>query len=251
MDMIKVKIHTILLLFVFVSISVSAQNKQTKNSTKGQSSPIQQNAPRSGTQIDTLSPDYRIEQLKKSISKRDTVLQNTKKDKDKMPLLLSQNAECDSIIFHMQKIIDQQRADYKDLQSRLSALEIYEFLNRHDVNVFTDDLPTIKTPLSVCSQRHLLLIEKISSVNDVLSRTLDKISDKNISKFATENSVSTNEARDFLCKSAEKELLDADAKMSEIDKMDLSVLSDEQKRFYKETLLEKYREIYKKIYPKK
>lgn len=218
--MTNVKIYIIFLLTVCLTVSVFAQKNHT------------------------------IEQFKESVKRRDNILTiDTKlKDNQRIDSLELSTAERDSIIFYQEKILAE-RSDYDDLKNRLAALEIYEFLGKRDISVFTADLPNSNIPLSTCSQMHFLLIEKINSANDILTKTGDKISDTSIDEFAKRNSVSIAEARQFLIQSAETDLLDADTKMDEIDKMDLSVLSSEQQQFYKQTLLDKYRAIYKQIYP--
>jgi hypothetical protein len=199
----------------------------------------------------SLSDDYRVAQFEKSIASRDSLLRNNKlKDKERILYLESSIAERDSII-RLQKQLLARTADYNILKNRLAALEIYEFLGKHDEAVLTTDFKDFDVkaiPVSSCNQTHYFLIKKIHSVNDILTKIETDISDAKINKFV-ENGVDKEVAKQMLYKSAEKDLIDADNKMTEIDGMDLSVLSPEQQKFYGQTLILKYRAIYSRIYP--
>jgi hypothetical protein len=236
----NVKSYILSLLIAFVAVSVSAQDLPTNEKSVSQESKM----------VDTSSSACKIAQFEKSIAKRESVLKNNPKLKDNQRIesLKLSVTERDSIIFYQKKILAE-RADYESLKNRLATLEIYEFLGRRNADVFTAELPAVNIPLSACSRAQLSLIEKIRSVNADLTKISEKISDAKITGFANNNSVSKEEAKQFLAKSAENDLLKADEKMTEIDEMDLSVLSPEQQNFYKQTVTSKYRAVYKKIYP--
>jgi hypothetical protein len=231
------------LLTAFVAVGVSAQNKPTRE--------VQPNnaATQAVPQIDNTLPAYKIAQWTKSVEQRDSVLKNNTRlnDKQRVNLLELSAAERDSIILYQETMLTE-RADYEHLKNRLAALEIYEFLGKRSVDVFTADVPTANIPLSACSQTQLSLIKKIRSVNDDLTKISNDISDANIQKLVTPL-FSIQEVKQKLYEKAEKDLLNADEKMTEIDGMDLSVLSTEQQQFYKQTVINKYRTVYKKIYP--
>jgi hypothetical protein len=236
------------LLTAFVAVGVSAQNKPTRE--------VQPNnaATQAVPQIDNTLPEYKIAQWTKSVEKRDSVLKSstTLKDNQRVDSLKLSAAERDSIILYQETMLTE-RADYEYLKNRLAALEIYEFLGRRDMAVFTDnkyqnfDENAINL-LSSCNQTHYLLIKKIHLVNDSLAKISEDISDINIQKLVTPL-FSIKEVKQKLYEKAEKDLLNADEKMTEIDGMNLSVLSTEQQQFYKQTVIKKYRAVYKKIYP--
>jgi hypothetical protein len=238
------KIYILSLLTVFITTSVSAQNL----SIRQQSVSAKSAASQESKMVDKSSPDYKIMQFEKSIARRDSVVENGNfKDRQKIDSLKLSASERDSIIFYQKKMLAE-RTDYEDINRRLSALAICDFFDRQDVRVFTDYKNLEFSSLSSCNQIKYSLIEKISSVNEILIQIEGKIFDTNIKKFAENNSVSFADAKDFLTKSAEKDLLNADNKMTEIDELNLSVLSLEQQNFYKQALLNKYRAIYRKIY---
>ena len=242
-------IYIFILMNIFITLAAFGQNTRSTSHNRN----VNRKAITQDTTInDEASIIYKISQFKNSIAERNNALKaNTKlKDNQKNDMLELSLSECDSIIFYYEKILNE-KSDYSTLKSRESAFEIYEFLDRSDVAVFTTDFKKIDvSQLSICHQTRYKLFEEIYLTNNLLLKAINKISDENITKFAKDNSVSQKEAREFLLKSAESDLINADEKMLEIDGMDLSVLSNEQQNFYKQTLIKKYMGIHNQIYPK-
>jgi hypothetical protein len=229
------KIYIICLLAMFVAVGVSAQNSKEAISQE--------------TEMISSYAD-KIKQFEETIANRNESAENDSNKADwRIDSLKLSLAEKDSIIFYQKIIRDKLADDYNGIKSRLAALEIYEFLDRRDISVFIDSLKIFDDILSPCNQQHYLLIEKIHSVNDLLSKISHNISDENIKNVAGFVSDDEEKAKQFLFESAEKDLLSADRKMTEIDEMDLSVLSEEQQSFYRQILTDRYRTIYSKIYP--
>jgi len=201
----------------------------------------------------TLYRGDKINLYEKSIANRDNILEMMPKLKDRQVIdsLKLSAAERDSII-SSQKIMLAKFSDYDELKKRLGSLEIYEFLSKTDSSVFFDSFKRFNINelfVPSCAKIHYSLIEKIHLINIALLKIDRKISDQNISDFAQSNSVSENEARQFLYKSTKNDLLDVDSKMTEIEGSSLYLLTTEQQQFYNKTLTNIYRGIYNKLYP--
>lgn len=171
--------------------------------------------------------------IKVQIAKRDSLITSNTLKKD--VLIDSLNAQ----IYDYKRLMDVYeesiseknanndglQAENKRLTSWLSS-DMSVFVNPYEID---DNVP-------VCLRKHISLIQKIGELADKIKSLEDKIADvQNNSPYATDE-----EKKIMIKRVIEADLNIIDKLFNEVADLDLSTLSEEQKKFYDPGLTERY-----------
>lgn len=168
---------------------------------------------------------YSIKKLRHQIGVRDSVLQKDMKPRVLIDSLRSQIADYDSLTKSMER-------RYQDIAE---VVKTYELLMSPDTLVFIETFSQYDVPQ--CLKSHVLLIEKISQLRNDIENVEHKVQDLTNRL----NGLNVN-VKSVIHKEIEHDVLKLDAVITEIERMDLSTLSDKQKQFFKPGLTERYNE---------
>lgn len=176
---------------------------------------------RSYAQIDGSAYSIRI--LRNQIEKRDSVLKNDLKPRVMIDSLRSQVADYDSLTKSME-------TRYNDMVEVINA---YENLTKTDTLIFYHSFAQYDIP--PCLKNHVELVGKITDVRIAIENVEFKIKDLKVRLEGLDVN-----SKSVIRKEIEGEVYNLDAKLSEIEKLDMNSLSKEQLEFFKPGLTERY-----------
>lgn len=171
--------------------------------------------------------------IKVQIVKRDSLITSNTLKKD--VLIDSLNAQiCDykRLMDVYEESISEKNANNDGLQAENKRLTSWL---ASDTSVFVN-LSEIDDTVPVCLRKHISLIQKIGELADKIKSLEDKIADvQNNSPYATDE-----EKKIMIKRVIEADLNIIDKLFNEVADLDLSTLSEEQKKFYDPGLTERY-----------
>ena len=171
--------------------------------------------------------------IKVQIAKRDSLI--TSKTLKKDVLIDSLNAQiCDykRLMDVYEESISEKNANNDGLQAENRRLTSWL---ASDTSVFVNP-SEIDDNVPVCLRKHISLIQKIGELADKIKSLEDKIADvQNNSPYATDE-----EKKIMIKRVIEADLNIIDQLFNEVADLDLSTLSEEQKKFYDPGLTERY-----------
>lgn len=171
--------------------------------------------------------------IKLQIAKRDSLITSNTLKKD--VLIDSLNAQiCDykRLMDVYEESISEKNANNDGLQAENKRLTSWL---ASDTSVFVNP-SEIDDNVPVCLRKHISLIQKIGELADKIKSLEDKIADvQNNSPYATDE-----EKKIMIKRVIEADLNIIDKLFNEVADLDLSTLSEEQKRFYDPGLAERY-----------
>lgn len=171
--------------------------------------------------------------IKVQIVKRDSLITSNTLKKD--VLIDSLNAQiCDykRLMDVYEESISEKNANNDGLQAENKRLTSWL---ASDTSVFVN-LSEIDDNVPVCLRKHISLIQKIGELADKIKSLEDKIADvQNNSPYATDE-----EKKIMIKRVIEADLNIIDKLFNEVADLDLSTLSEEQKKFYDPGLTERY-----------
>lgn len=171
--------------------------------------------------------------IKVQIAKRDSVITSNTLKKD--VLIDSLNAQiCDykRLMDVYEESISEKNANNDGLQAENRRLTSWL---ASDTSVFVNP-SEIDDNVPVCLRKHISLIQKIGELADKIKSLEDKIADvQNNSPYATDE-----EKKIMIKRVIEADLNIIDKLFNEVADLDLSTLSEEQKKFYDPGLTERY-----------
>lgn len=171
--------------------------------------------------------------IKVQIAKRDSLITSNTLKKD--VLIDSLNAQiCDykRLMDVYEESISEKNANNDGLQAENRRLTSWL---ASDTSVFVNP-SEIDDNLPVCLRKHISLIQKIGELADKIKSLEDKIADvQNNSPYATDE-----EKKIMIKRVIEADLNIIDKLFNEVADLDLSTLSEEQKKFYDPGLTERY-----------
>lgn len=171
--------------------------------------------------------------IKVQIVKRDSLITSNTLKKD--VLIDSLNAQiCDykRLMDVYEESISEKNANNDGLQTENKRLTSWL---ASDTSVFVN-LSEIDDNVPVCLRKHISLIQKIGELADKIKSLEDKIADvQNNSPYATDE-----EKKIMIKRVIEADLNIIDKLFNEVADLDLSTLSEEQKKFYDPGLTERY-----------
>ena len=171
--------------------------------------------------------------IKVQIAKRDSLITSNTLKKD--VLIDSLNAQiCDykRLMDVYEESISEKNANNDGLQAENKRLTSWLAF---DTSVFVNP-SEIDDNVPVCLRKHISLIQKIGELADKIKSLEDKIADvQNNSPYATDE-----EKKIIIKRVIEADLNIIDKLFNEVADLDLSTLSEEQKKFYDPGLTERY-----------
>lgn len=171
--------------------------------------------------------------IKVQIAKRDSLITSNTLKKD--VLIDSLNAQiCDykRLMDVYEESISEKNANNDGLQAENRRLTSWL---ASDTSVFVNP-SEIDDNVPVCLRKHISLIQKIGELADKIKSLEDKIADvQNNSPYATDE-----EKKIMIKRVIEADLNIIDKLFNEVADLDLSTLSEEQKKFYDPGLTERY-----------
>lgn len=171
--------------------------------------------------------------IKVQIAKRDSLITSNTLKKD--VLIDSLNAQiCDykRLMDVYEESISEKNANNDGLQEENRRLTSWL---ASDTSVFVNP-SEIDDNVPVCLRKHISLIQKIGELADKIKSLEDKIADvQNNSPYATDE-----EKKIMIKRVIEADLNIIDKLFNEVADLDLSTLSEEQKKFYDPGLTERY-----------
>ena len=171
--------------------------------------------------------------IKVQIAKRDSLITSNTLKKD--VLIDSLNAQiCDykRLMDVYEESISEKNANNDGLQAENRRLTSWL---ASDTSVFVNP-SEIDDNVPVCLRKHISLIQKIGELADKIKSLEDKIADvQNNSPYATDE-----EKKIMIKRVIEADLNIIDQLFNEVADLDLSTLSEEQKKFYDPGLTERY-----------
>lgn len=171
--------------------------------------------------------------IKVQIAKRDSLITSNTLKKD--VLIDSLNAQiCDykRLMDVYEESISEKNANNDGLQAENKRLTSWL---ASDTSVFVNP-SEIDDNVPVCLRKHISLIQKIGELADKIKSLEDKIADvQNNSPYATDE-----EKKIMIKRVIEADLNIIDKLFNEVADLDLSTLSEEQKKFYDPGLTERY-----------
>lgn len=171
--------------------------------------------------------------IKVQIAKRDSLITSNTLKKD--VLIDSLNAQiCDykRLMDVYEESISEKNANNDGLQAENKRLTSWL---ASDTGVFVNP-SEIDDNVPVCLRKHISLIQKIGELADKIKSLEDKIADvQNNSPYATDE-----EKKIMIKRVIEADLNIIDKLFNEVADLDLSTLSEEQKKFYDPGLTERY-----------
>ena len=171
--------------------------------------------------------------IKVQIAKRDSLITSNTLKKD--VLIDSLNAQiCDykRLMDVYEESISEKKANNDGLQAENRRLTSWL---ASDTSIFVNP-PEIDDNVPVCLRKHISLIQKIGELADKIKSLEDKIADvQNNSPYATDE-----EKKIMIKRVIEADLNIIDKLFNEVADLDLSTLSEEQKKFYDPGLTERY-----------
>ncbi len=173
-----------------------------------------------------------VDSLKSQIAKRDTLI-NTLRSKNRLIDSLKQQIEdYKRLLEGYDELISEKNSRNDTLESENSR---YKNVLASDTSVFFN-IPEINENVPVCLKKHISLIQKIGELADKIKSLEDKITDiQNNSPYATDAEKKTTIKREI-----ESDLNIIDELFNEVANLDMSTLSEEQKKFYDPGLTERY-----------
>jgi len=171
--------------------------------------------------------------IKVQIAKRDSLITSNTLKKD--VLIDSLNAQiCDytRLMDVYEESISEKNANNDGLQAENKRLTSWL---ASDTSVFVNP-SEIDDNVPVCLRKHISLIQKIGELADRIKSLEDKIADvQNNSPYATDE-----EKKIMIKRVIEADLNIIDKLFNEVADLDMSTLSEEQKKFYDPGLTERY-----------
>lgn len=175
------------------------------------------------TYAQTDGSAYSIRILRNQIEKRDSVLKKDLKPRVMIDSLRSQVADYDSLTKSME-------TRYNDM---VEVIKVYENLTNTDTLVFYHSFAQYDIP--PCLKNHVELVGKITDVRIAIENVEFKIKDLKVRLEGLDVN-----SKSVIRKEIEGEVYNLDAKLSEIEKLDMNSLSKEQLEFFKPGLTERY-----------
>ena len=166
---------------------------------------------------------YSIKYLRSQILNRDSVLQKIQKSRVLIDSLKSQVADYDSLTKSMEV----------RFESLVKVVNAYQLLTSPDTLVFHSTFKHLDVPLPL--KNHIALIERIASV-----RTSIELVESKIDNLTSRLDGLDVNSKQVIQKEIEQDVMKLDAKITEIEKSDLSTLSEEQRVYFKPGLTERY-----------
>lgn len=174
-----------------------------------------------------------VDSIKAQIAKRDSLIaSNTLKKEALIDSLNAQMRDYKQLYDVCEQLISENNANNDGLQSENKRLKSWL---ASDTSVFVNP-PEIYDNLPVCLRKHVSLIQKIGELADKIKCLEDKIADiQNNSPYATDT-----EKKVIIKREIESDLNIIDKLFNEVADLDMSTLSEEQKKFYEPGLTERY-----------
>lgn len=175
--------------------------------------------------------EERIDSLYIEIAICDSVLDQSKKKEEisKTQILLINNLrDLSHVLFEKNKGLEE------SINCLTTKLKLYDCLLTSDTTVFSMDLPAEQTvPFSIKEHIHILkliqeLQKNICKVESDINKTKDKIKGLPV------------DGDTIIRKLIEKDVLMIDSQISDLENLDLRSLSEEQTKFFKPYLTERY-----------
>lgn len=174
-----------------------------------------------------------VDSIKVQIARRDSLISSNPLKKD--VLIDSLNAQmCDyKRLFDVyEELVSKKNASNDVLQVENKRLKC---ILTSDTSIFVDP-PEIDEDVPVCLKKHISLIQKIGELSNKIKNLENKITDiQNNSPYATET-----EKKVIIKREIEPDLNIIDKLFNEVANLDMSTLSEEQKKFYDPGLTERY-----------
>lgn len=171
--------------------------------------------------------------IKVQIAKRDSLItSNTLKKNVLIDSLNAQICDYKRLMEVYEESISEKNANNDGLQAENKRLTSWL---SSDTSVFVNPYE-IDDNVPVCLRKHISLIQKIGELADKIKSLEDKIADvQNNSPYATDE-----EKKIMIKRVIEADLNIIDKLFNEVADLDLSTLSEEQKKFYDPGLTERY-----------
>lgn len=171
--------------------------------------------------------------IKVQIAKRDSLItSNTLKKNVLIDSLNAQICDYKRLMDVYEESISEKNANNDGLQAENKRLTSWL---ASDMSVFVNP-SEIDDNVPVCLRKHISLIQKIGELADKIKSLEDKIADvQNNSPYATDE-----EKKIMIKRVIEADLNIIDKLFNEVAELDLSTLSEEQKKFYDPGLTERY-----------
>lgn len=171
-----------------------------------------------------------IENIKIKVAQRDSlIVSKTLKKEALIDSLEKQVKDYRLLINAYDELISEKNASYDSLKTENDG---YKNIMVSDTSIFVN-IPEIND-LPVCLMTHGLLIKRIGELSIKIKNIEDKIVDIQNSRYTTESK------KIIIKQELESDLDVLSAIFNEIEYMDMNTLSEEQKKFYRPGLTERY-----------
>lgn len=175
-----------------------------------------------------------IQIIKDRITARDSILGQlkSKSKADSLQLQVEDYSQLVSLIENEAKNVQNENATLK------TDIQMYEQLLSDDLSVFEKDVISSvkKTGIPVCLQSHFEIISTIVRLKEKIEKT------ESMAKKLSEQlkDFEKDKVNTLIVEKIETEVAEIDALITEIKQLDLSSLSDIQKKFFQKELIDRY-----------